>query len=440
MRDLLKILDLQVNPTFIKEETVGRKVATLKPLLVEEEDYIPTFFVITTAVFNKLHAKVAGYTVKDLAKVRQQILEYKFSAKFIENIEQAYRGLSKLSHTKVAIRATVSAPDFPYASFSGVFPTYLNVRGVSDILKFVKQAYASFFTESVFAYLSKNKIKPESVSLAIMVQKMVIPEVSGVAYLMDPITHTTDNVTIEAVYGIGDVIANGEVNPDIYFVNRETLQVIEKKINPQFWMRSFVNDPDPETGEYTVKIELAKIWHNTPKLTDEQIVSLSKIVTKLTEYYKDLTVEWVYSNGKFWVLQIKGIVLANESKKVKVGTKTKTVFPLITGLPLSYGEATGSVVVLNADLINRMNLEELVKYVNGKIIVSSRFFPILRDVVEKAKIGGVILDIGSPRSDGAFLLNELKIPAIGATFNASRILKDGQKVYLDAKSGAVYPV
>ena len=440
MAYVLKLFDLETTPRLITEELVGRKVSTLKPVIENQIGNIPNFFVVTTQLYDKFIAPLlTQITPKNIEETRRKILELNLPPRLREQLHNAYKSLGRWGDTRVAVRSSVSSPQYGGVSFSGVFPTYLNVRGIDQVILALKNLYASILEPKPLQYLKKHKLKLSDIKLAVMVQHMLLPEVAGIAYAFDPVSHKTDKYTIEAVYGIGDVIINGEINPDIYIVDKHSLQIVEKKINPQFWMHAFLNTSPTSIKDTISKVELAKVWHFTPKLNDEQITQLARLLKQLEEYYSNFTLEWALSGSKFYILQIKGQLKEKTTKLTQAAKNTKSVkFPILSGMVLSPGEAVAKAVVLNEDYADTYTLDQLYELIKGKILVAHRLDQQLQEVLLKAKAAGVILDIGTPRSDAGYFLSELKIPAVGGTYNATRVIPHGATVHLDANSGSVY--
>ncbi len=436
---IVRRFDLETTPKLITEELVGRKVATLKPLILEENLFIPDFFVFTTRFFDTVSAKLREYKKIDYNSALDYFMSYKVPSSILDKFEYVSKLLSHFSAPKVAVRSSVSCKEYQGVSFSGVYPTFLNVKGKESVLEAVMKIFAYFYSEEALEYLRKNKISLQDVKLAVMVQKMVTPEVSGVAYGFDATTRSFDRFTIEAVYGIGDVIAEGEVNPDVYVIEKGSLNIVSKRVNPQFWMRAYLDTERPD------RIELAKVWHYAQKLQDDQILQLVRLLERVQPHYdQDFTVEWAFAGGRYYILQVKGTLKtekeSSEKEKPRSSAKSKVRFPILSGTPLSRGDAVAPVVVINEERLQNLSDDELISLVRNKIVVLHRFDNRWRSVLPKTKVKGMILDIGSPRSDHAIFLNELKIPAIGATYNATRLLSEGTTIYLDANSGAVYLV
>jgi phosphoenolpyruvate synthase/pyruvate phosphate dikinase len=208
----------------LKESTVGRKGLSLFELK-DIDVPVPEFFVISSIVYDKIVSEtlmrdsekllVKGKNPEE-SEVLSSLLKTDFDDEAFDDILSAYTKLSGFTDAWVSVRSSVVFPSSPEVSFSGVFATQLNVRGFKNVLDAVKKIYSSLFTDDVVMYASSKGINLSDVKLAVVVQKMVQAEVSGVAFTIDPITQDSSKLSIEAVFGLGDSIALGELTPDTY--------------------------------------------------------------------------------------------------------------------------------------------------------------------------------------------------------------------------------
>ena len=172
--------------------------------------------------------------VKDVIKFYED-LEVKENKYFKNNGSFLKSGIAKVKNLYslplVAVRSSATAEDLPTASFAGQQDTYLNVKGEAYLLKKVKECYASLFTQRAIYYRNEQKFDHAKVGLAVVVQRMVESEKSGVAFSIDPVTNNKNKIVIEAIYGLGEYIVQGKVTPDHYEVDKRSL-VITKSREP----------------------------------------------------------------------------------------------------------------------------------------------------------------------------------------------------------------
>ena len=252
----------------LNENKVGRKGLSLFNLKKMDVP-VPEFFVVGSSVFTdfcltalesnkqKLLEKGRNPEGDEIAKV---LLEQEFTKDVQEEILSAYTRLSGFSDAWVSVRSSVVFPANENVSFSGIFSTELNVRKYEDLKNAIKKVYASLFTDDVVAYANKMDIDLAEVKLAVVIQKMVQAEISGVAFTVDPITQDDTKLGIEAVYGFGDVISAGEITPDSYLLNKRDLSIVEKHIAPQEWMKIRTMNPSHSRRSNEERIKISSWW------------------------------------------------------------------------------------------------------------------------------------------------------------------------------------
>ncbi len=427
------------------EEVVGRKAESLFKA-VKLGLPVPPFFVITTKVFNDIiKALTTKKQIRSLEHLVELLNQIPFPKHVLKSVEREYSKLSLLGKSWVAVRSSISAPEYRSFSFSGILDTYLNVRGIDEIELATKHVYASLFSPTALSYIKSNNISLSKLSLAAIVQKMITSEISGLLYTYNPVTDSNEYVTIEAVFGLGDVIGTGEINPDVYLVDKVTLELVEKRVVPQQWMRT------RKVGEFTAedfhstKVTLSPVWQYAQKLSDTQIKELTQLAISLEqatgEHY---IVEWTYSSGRLYILQLKKAPIslatffkqAPKTQETRAGKKKQGTTRgqlILTGIPVGGGVIEGNVVVLTQRMINSGQALDIGKH---DILVTDYFDPQIERYALSA--GGVIADTGGPNADLALLLRESGIPAVVSTRVATRLLRTGSRVLLDADVGSIY--
>ncbi len=445
------------------EDVVGRKAESLFEI-IKLGLPTPPFFTVTTQVFNsfikQLTAKVQPTSIEEL---QQAIINTPLPPVIMNDLKRFYSKLSFLGKSWVAVRSSISAPNYKHLTFSGILDTFLNIRGVDELETAIKQVYASLLSERSIAYIKHNNLSLSKINVAIIVQKMVTSEISGVAYTYNPITEANDLVTIEAVFGLGDVIPTGELNPDVYIIDKVTKSLIEKKIMPQQWMKTrAINDEDGDNF-HTKKITLSPIWQYAQKLTEEQIKELLAVILTVEKHFKrHYILEWTISANKLYILQLKQArvniktyysttqqKVKQEKTRSKNKKHTQKAKPekanildnaklLLTGLPISKGTAKGNVLLVTEPMLNNPEMLEDIKNTvdNNYILVTDFFDSRLEHLALQA--AGLISDTGGANADLALVLRESGIPAIGNTRIATRILENKQHIYIHADSGAIY--
>ena len=487
----------------LNENKVGRKGLSLFNLK-DMDVPVPEFFVISGSVYTDFClSALASNKQKLLEKGRnpegdeilKALLSQEFSKDVQEDLLAAYTRLSGFSDAWVSVRSSVIFPANDHISFSGIFGTELNVRKFEDLKEAVKRVYGSLFTDDVVAYANRLEIDLAEVKLAVVVQKMVQSEISGVAFTVDPITQDDTKLGIEAVYGLGDVISTGEVTPDSYLLNKRDLSILEKHIAPQEWMKVRTMNASHGKRGNEEKIKISSGWSHRQKLCDRDIQEISKIALIVENKSRSSqNIEWVISGGRAWVLQNKPLISEGMSYKVSVSEfepVRKTLRDLImvfldryqsqemlTNQAMSsaqkmviknnssIGERLGNLINAaknkkeEVKIANQMDKEALLvtgigasfgmvtgkisivdapngkKYTKEDILLIRRYSTEMESMI--ISCGGVIMDYGGITSDTAILCRELKIPAIVGAVKASEILKEDQVVTIDGNTGSIY--
>ncbi|MCB9790710.1 hypothetical protein H6764_01670 [Candidatus Nomurabacteria bacterium] len=299
----------------LDETLVGRKGLSLFDLR-DMDVPVPDFFVVSPKVYkefllNAFDSKLASLLEKvrnpASEEIERLILKGKFSEDFIQDFMRAYSRLSGFSKAWVSVRSSVVYPSKPKVSFSGIFSTELSLRGPEHVLDSIKHVYASVFKEQVLVYANQHEIDLTELEMGVVVQRMVQPEVSGIAYTLDPITSDDKKMSIEAVFGLGDVIADGTLTPDQYFLEKKRLDVVEKHISPQEWMKiRKAGVRVPGTKEEFEKIKISSAWSHQQKLEDKNIKTVAKIALIAEDRSsRPQSIEWVWESGNVWILQNK---------------------------------------------------------------------------------------------------------------------------------------
>ncbi len=484
----------------VNETLVGRKGLSLFQLHNFDAP-VPDFFVLSPSVFFSFTTRVFKEKKKDIESLKETLEKrdianmfsrFDFDDDVISQVLKNYTKLSGFTDAWVSVRSSVSFPKRPEVSFSGVFDTQLNVRGFDNLLKAIKQVYASVYSDSVVKYCVNENIDLSEVGLAIVVQKMVQPEVSGVAFTVDPITQDDSRMSVEAVYGLGDVISNGDITPDSYVLLKKDLAIIEKHIAPQEWMK--VRTLKAGGTNSSEKIQISPAWSHRQKVEDRYIVEISKIGLRLEEQMgESLDIEWVLSGGRVWILQSKN-TFAKPSilSSIQVGytgfvadTLYKVVKDILSGFDDTQNLEKQALQEATRYIEREMNREKVVekkpvqspppqpaktivenrtgqdfvlsgigaslglvqgsvKVLNGKELAVTKNDIVVMKKYENdnygyiVNAGGVITDIGGLTSDVAILCRELNIPAIVGTSVATSKLKNGDVIKMDGNAGSVY--
>jgi len=235
--------------------------------------------------------------------LRDLILKGKMP-KDIEN--EIFNAFKKLRAKYVAVRSSATTEDSKIDSWAGELETYLNTTK-ENLIENVKRCWASLFTPRALFYRAKRNLMDKKVSVAVVVQKMVQSEVSGVCFTVHPVIKDRNQMVIEACWGLGEILVQGKITPDSYVIDKSKIKnqkskfILDKNINPQEKMIVKVNG-----GTKEVKVPKEKI--KKQKLSDNQIRKLAKICLKIENHYKDpQDIEWAFEKNKFYIVQTRPI-------------------------------------------------------------------------------------------------------------------------------------
>jgi len=398
-------------------------------------------------------------------KIERLIIESPMPKYIEEKIREAYRELNRrlgLENVRVAVRSSATAEDLPDASFAGQQETYLNVIGEDEVVKKVKECWASLWTARAIYYRESKGFDHSKVLISVAVQKMVNSRSAGVMFTLHPVTGDVNVIVVEGSWGLGETVVQGKVTPDEIVVDKEALKITEKRVNEKAIALLF----DP-IGRRNVEVELpmdendlekvaekypeiAKIikkygmFRNAPALSDEEAIRLAELAKKIEEHYgRAMDIEWAIDQDlpypqNVFIVQARpetvwSIKKAKEAKPEREEAPAKAPAErriLVKGLPASPGVAIGVAKVA-------LTVEEAAKLMKkGDILVTKMTDP---DWVPYMKLAAAIVtDEGGMTAHAAIVSRELGIPCIVGTKNATQVLKTDMEVTVDATHGIVY--
>ncbi len=436
---------------------------------------IPPGFVVTSDAYfafikhNRIDAFIIDQTTDlDTSKmdqlnlvaeaVKNRILSGEIPSQIRKDIVSSYMGMEKGREPYVAVRSSATAEDLPDASFAGQQSTYLNIKGPNNVVQAVKECWASLFEPRAIFYRVENKFEHMKVGLAAVVQEMVQSEKSGVIFTVEPVEEDHNLISIEAAYGLGEIVVSGSVTPDRYLVSKKNFEIVSKEIFKQTWMITKVN-------EENVHANVEEGMQEQQKIGDEQIIALAKIAANIEKHYgRPQDLEWAYSEGKLYIVQSRPITtlkgkgraapvgseeIAMAASEGRVANPENKVFEsageneepggemidvskanmLIRGLGASPGVGRGIVRLIPTPKdIDRMK--------KGEVLVTDMTTPDFVPAMKKAS--AIVTNTGGRTCHAAIVSREMGIPCIVGAKGATDALKEGMVVTVDAVHGMVY--
>lgn len=267
--------------------------------------------------------------------IKKLIMEGDVHDDIAKEIIAAYSNLSGvLTDALVAVRSSATAEDLPSASFAGQQETFLNVKGEANLLLKVKAAWASLFEARAIFYRHEQKFDHFRIGIAIIVQKMVNADSSGIMFTIDPVTNDNTKIVIEAIHGLGELIVQGQVTPDHYEVDKKEGNILEKTVSPQAVKLE-------KHGTKNKLIHLSSKEAKKQKITDALILALAQLGKKLEKhYYFPQDSEWAIEKGEIYIVQTRAVT-TTQTKKQTVLTNSEKLPILLKGAPASPGIASG---------------------------------------------------------------------------------------------------
>ncbi|MBI4225576.1 phosphoenolpyruvate synthase [Candidatus Roizmanbacteria bacterium] len=379
-----------------------------------------------------LDSEMPNYLIHSIVSHYEQ-LEQKEESSFSNNslISEGAKSLKHLFKPAiVAVRSSATAEDLPTASFAGQQETYLNVQGDARLLNKVKECWASLFTPRAIYYRFQQGFSDKKVGLAVVVQRMVQSQKSGISFSIDPVTNDKGKIVIEAIYGLGEYIVGGKVTPDHYEVDKKSFVILKKEVKEQRIMLK-------KSAYSNKEVELSKSLGNEQKLSDEEIIKVAFLVKDIEKhYFFPQDIEWAIEKDRVYIVQSRPIttIKSNQSSAIRnqqdaEKLKTDNRQPILTGSPASPGIGVGSVNIIH-------NPREIFKIRHGDILVAPQTNPDYVPAMKKA--AAIITDKGGRTSHAAIVSRELGIPAVVGTEKATKILKNEMVVTVNGATGEVF--
>lgn len=316
----------------------------------------------------------------------------------------------------VSVRSSATAEDLGNASFAGQQESYINVKGNLDLILNVKKVFASIFT-SRSIYYRKKKGFQGLVGIAAIVQRMINSEQSGVIFSVDPVEKK--NILIEAVFGQGEGIVSGRINPDRYIVS-DDFEILSEKIADK--KIAIIRD----ASGVTKTVQLSDERSHSRVLKTHEIKQLAEFSKKLEEHYKmPQDIEFALENGVIYILQTRPITTLKEEK----GRQQLEGKILTQGLGASPGIGAGTVKIVKS-------MNDLDKVKKGDVLVTVMTNPDM--VVTMQRASAIVTDEGGVTSHAAIVSREMGIPAVVGTNNATSVLEEGMEITVDGFHGKVF--
>src|ERR1039458_4849010 len=326
----------------------------------------------------------------------------------------------------VAVRSSATAEDTADTSFAGMNETFLKIRGGDNVIDAVRNCWRSLFGARTIYYRGLNGFAQADMDIAVVAQRQVESRSAGVMFTVTPATGERDELVIEGSFGLGEAVVSGSVSPDRYVVDKATLAIRRREGHHKDLLIEYA--PDGGTRQRT----LTEVQALKPVLTDEEVVAVRSEERRIEEHYgSPQDTEWAFDpDGTLWMLQSRPITTLHDDTPTTVTaaepSEPQTV--LLRGLGGAPGSASGAARVLTS-LADAANLNE------GDVLVTHMTSPDWLPLLRRA--AAVVTDSGGMTCHAAIVSRELGIPCVVGTGEATRRLRDGEIVTVDATRGVV---
>ncbi|RLV58703.1 phosphoenolpyruvate synthase [Parashewanella curva] len=437
--------------------TVGGKNASLGEMISNLSNagvQVPGGFATTSHAFNefleqsgvnqKIYEILDTLDVDDVnqlakvgAQIRQWVIETPFQPELEQAIREAYDKLSsETQDASFAVRSSATAEDMPDASFAGQQETFLNVKGYDSVLVAIKHVFASLFNDRAISYRVHQGYDHRGVALSAGIQRMVRSDkaASGVMFTMDTESGNNDVVFITSSFGLGEMVVQGAVNPDEFYVHKPTLTAGHKAVvrrNIGSKLIQMVYSDDSSHGKQ-VKIEdVAAENRRQFSVSDEEVMELAKQAMIIEKHYgRPMDIEWAKdgNDGKLYIVQARPeTVRSREDVQLIERYHLKTRGELLSeGRAIGHKIGTGVAKVLKS-------LDEMDQIQEGDVLVTDMTDPDWEPIMKRAS--AIVTNRGGRTCHAAIIARELGVPAVVGCGDVTDIVKTGQEVTVSCAEG-----
>lgn len=429
-----------------KNASLGEMISNLTDLGVLVPDGFATTasayrdFLEGSGLAQRIEKRLTDLDVDDIAAlteagsdVRSWIEASPLPDSLTEAIAEAYSTLSDGGEVSVAVRSSATAEDLPDSSFAGQQETYLNVRGVDEVIRSVRLVFASLYNDRAISYRVHRGYGASDVAISAGIQHMVRSDLgaSGVVFTIDPESGHDSAVFITSTYGLGELLVQGAVNPDEYYVRKENLRagrpaVISRTIGSKD--RKMVFGADGQ-GVATVSVEEED--RGRYSLTNAEAEELARHAVTIEDHYgRPMDIEWGSdgADGRIYILQARPETVQSRTAARKLVRYRLTERGDVMTVGRSVGQRIGSGPVRVITNPSRMHLVE-----NGDVLVADMTDPDWEPVMKRA--AAIVTNRGGRTCHAAIIARELEIPAVVGAGDATDVLRDGAPVTVSCAEG-----
>jgi pyruvate,water dikinase len=401
-------------------------------------------FLSANGLDERIRKRVAKVDNKDVAalaacgaEIRSWILGGSFPKEFEREIRQKYQELTQKTslETSFAVRSSATAEDLPEASFAGQQETFLNVRGADNVLDAIRHVFASLYNDRAISYRAHHNFDHSAVALSAAVQQMVRSDLaaSGVMFTLDTESGFRDVVFITSAYGLGELLVQGAVNPDEFYVHKPMLEkgrpgIVRRALGSKAQKMVFTKSDQP--GKSTRVADVPEAARNSFSLSDSEVLELARYAVAIERHYgRPMDIEWGKdgADGRIYVLQARPETVKSRARDVEERFALKgSSRVLVSGRAI--GHKIGSGTVRNIADASKMD-----RVKKGDVLVTDMTDPNWEPIMKLA--AAIVTNRGGRTCHAAIIARELGIPAVVGCGDATQRLKDGQPVTVSCAEG-----
>jgi len=371
------------------------------------------------------------------AEIRSWILAAPFPKEFEQDILSKYQELTSQTSTETsfAVRSSATAEDLPEASFAGQQETFLNIRGVEHVLEAIRHVFASLYNDRAISYRVHHGFKHADVALSAAVQQMVRSDLgaAGVMFTLDTESGFRDVVFITSAYGLGELLVQGAVNPDEFYVHKPMLEkgrpaIVRRSMGSK--LQKMVFGKSDQAGKSTRVLDVDEAQRYAFSLSDKEILELARCAVAIERHYgRPMDIEWAKdgTDGRIYVLQARPETVKSRTRDLEERYALKgSSRVLTTGRAIGHKIGSGTVRMVP-------DASEMAQVKKGDVLVTDMTDPNWEPVMKLA--AAIVTNRGGRTCHAAIIARELGIPAVVGCGDATRRLKDGQPVTVSCAEG-----